>query len=78
MDYRKLNKVMTRDGYVLLLVSVTLDKLHDDLTTLDSKSANRHIPLSQASKPLTTFVVSDLDLFQFHRMPMGLYNAPTI
>lgn len=78
VDFRQLNKVTTRDAYPLPFVSTTLDKLRDAhyLTTLDIKAAYWQIPLSEASKPLTAFVIPNRGLFQFRRMPMGLHNAP--
>lgn len=78
VDYRQLNKVSLIDAYPLPFVSVTLDKLSDTrfLTTLDIKSACWQIPVSEASRTLTAFVVPSRGLFQFKRMPFGLHNAP--
>lgn len=46
------------------------------LTTFNIKSAYWQIPLSEELKRFTAFIVPNQDLFQYFRMPMGLYNAP--
>lgn len=76
--YRQLNEVSLPDAYPLPFVSVTLYKLRDarSHTTLDIKSAYWQIPVSEASRPLTAFVIPNRGLFQFKRMPFGLHNAP--
>lgn len=78
VDYRKLNSVTVRDSYPLPLVSDILDKLNNAhyLTSLDVKSAYWQVSVSEASRPLTAFVVPNRGLFQFKRMPFGLHNAP--
>lgn len=77
IDFRMVNQVTLRDSYPLPFVSATLDKLRDAkfLTTLDIKSAYFQIPLAEASRPITAFVVPNRGLYQFRRMPMGLHNA---
>lgn len=78
IDYRKVNKVTERDAYPLPPITQILDRLRDGryLSSLDIKSAYWQIPLEEASKSITAFIVPFRGLFQFKRMPMGLHNSP--
>lgn len=78
VDYRAVNAVTKKDAYPLPNMAGILDELRQAnyLTTLDLSQAYWQIPLSEESKPITTFTVPGRGLFQFTRMPYGLTNAP--
>lgn len=78
VDYRKLNKVTTKDAYPIPYVTATLDRLRDAkyLSSLDIKSAFWQVPMEVESKAYTAFTVPNRGLFQFVRMPFGLTNSP--
>lgn len=79
VNYKRLNEVSLPDAYPLPFISSTLDKLREAkyLSTIDIKSAYWQIPVAEASRPLTAFVVPTRGLYQFKRMPFGLHNAPS-
>ena len=77
IDYRKLNARTRKDAYPIPLIENCVDacKDADFFTLIDIKDAFHHVPMDEASIPLTAFVTPD-GLFQWRRMPMGLTNAP--
>ncbi len=77
VDFRELNKVSKPDAYPMPRVNDILDSLRDAkyLSSIDLKSAYFQIPLDEASKEKTAFVIPGRGLFQFTRMPQGLNTS---
>lgn len=77
IDYRKLNAQTKKDAYPIPLIDDCLRMCKDAnwLSLIDVKDAFHHIPMDEASIPLTAFVTPD-GLFEWLRMPFGLTNAP--
>lgn len=77
IDSRKLNAVTKRCAYPLPFISSILDRLGKTkfLSSIDLKDAFWQIPLTDASKEKTAFVVPGRGLFQFKVLPFGLHNS---
>lgn len=77
VDLRKVNEVTRADSYPLPKVNDILDQLRDAryISSIDLKSAYFQIPLDEASKEKTAFIVPGRGLFQFRRMPQGLHTS---
>ena len=45
-------------------------------STMDLKSGFWQVKMAEESRPYTTFMVGSLSVYEFHRMPFGLCNAP--
>jgi Reverse transcriptase (RNA-dependent DNA polymerase) len=77
IDYRRLNTVTVRDSYPLPRMDECIDSLGDArvFSTLDFNSGYWQIPVSPKDKEKTIFT-SHEGLFQFFRMPFGMWNAP--
>lgn len=78
IDFRKVNGVSKKDAYPLPNMLGILDQLRQAhyISTIDLSQAYFQIPLADAAKPITAFIVPGRGLFQFTRMPFGLSNAP--
>ena len=78
LDFRAVNEVTKKDAYPIPLMDRILDRLRDAryISTIDLKQAYRQIPLSRASREITTFSVSGKGFYQYRVMPFGLTNAP--
>ena len=78
IDLCKLNNRTIKDGYSLPSIEDTLDYLHGAVwfSTVDLKSGYRQVELEEEAKPLTTFTMGPLNLWEFEHMPFGLTNAP--
>lgn len=79
VDYRLLNKKVIKDRYPLPLIEDQLDALQDAkvFSTLDLKNGFFHVPVDDASRKYTAFVVPD-GHYEFVKMPFGLCNAPAV
>ena len=78
MDLWKLNNRTVKDGYSLSRIEDILDCLHGAVwfSTLDLKSGYWQVELEEEAKPLSTFTMGPLGLWEFECMPFGLTNAP--
>ena len=57
IDYRKLNRVIEKDGHPLPLIENLLDKLEDAVfSTLDLKNGFFHVSVEKESRKYTAFV----------------------
>ena len=77
IDYRRLNGITKKDVYPLPRVDDILDTLGDAkyLSSLDLASGYWQVTLDPNSCPKTAFTTYN-GLYEFVRMPFGLYNAP--
>ena len=79
VDFCRLNTVTKRGAYPLPQVNATLDKLRGAryLSTIDLKNSYWHVPLTEASKPLTAFTALGRGLYEINVIPFGLHSAPS-
>ncbi|CAM1296134.1 Uncharacterised protein r2_g539 [Pycnogonum litorale] len=79
VDYTELNKGVKREVFPMAHVESSLAKLGNGsiFTVLDANSGFYQIPLSDASKRLTTFL-SPFGRFAFNRLPFGLSSSPEL
>lgn len=77
VDYRCLNRVTKLDKYPLSRIDDTLDVLAGAkyFTTLDLASGYWQVAMEPSSVEKTVFTTYS-GLYEFHRMPFGLVNAP--
>ena len=75
-DFRYLSAVTIKDAYPIPRIDESLSKLGDAkfFTTLDLGSAFWQVPLRKKDREKTGFACK-LGLYQWKRMPFGLYNA---
>jgi hypothetical protein len=78
VDYRKLNRVTTKDVYPLPRIEDALSRLDGShyFTILDMQSGYWQVEMNPEDRPKTAFVTAD-GLYQFKVMPFGLTNAPS-
>lgn len=79
VDYRQLNKKITRDRYPLPLIEDLLDHLQNMkyFSTLDLKNGFFHVPVDRDSQKYTAFIVPD-GHYEFLKVPFGLCNSPSV
>ena len=79
IDYRALNAVTKKDGYLMPRVDDSLAALNGSryFTSLDLTAAFNQIPMEEDSKDLTSFSTPD-GTFRYNRMPFGLINGPAV
>ena len=79
INYRPLNAITKRDGYLMPRVDDSLAALKGSnfFSSLDLSSAFWQIPMDDASKDLTTFATPD-GVWRYNRMPFGLVNGPAV
>lgn len=72
-----MNKKTRKDAFPLPRIEESLDSLAGArwFTTLDLASGHNQVPVAEQDKPKTAFC-TPFGLFEFHRMPFGLCNAP--
>src|SRR5271168_2969314 len=76
VDYRKLNKIIKRDAYLLPRIDEILDSLGKAkyFTSLDLASGYWQVEMNENDKEKTAFVTKQ-GIFEFNVMPFGLTNA---
>ncbi|GFX91034.1 hypothetical protein TNCV_5106641 [Trichonephila clavipes] len=79
VDYRKLNRKLVKDRFLLPLIEDVLDKLQGAkvYTTLDLKNGFFHVDVNEDCKHLTSFVVPD-GQFEYNKVPFGLSTSPSV
>ena len=79
VDYRRLNKSIVRERHMLPTVDEITAMLEGArvFSVLDAESGFHQVPLSEESRPYTTFA-SHCGLFRFKRLPFGIACAPEI
>lgn len=79
VDYRMLNSITVKERYPMPNIEDEIARLSGQayFITLDLTSGYYQVPISEKSKPLTSFVTPD-GQYEFNRMPFGLANAPAI
>ncbi|GFW93216.1 retrovirus-related Pol polyprotein from transposon 412 [Trichonephila clavipes] len=78
IDYRRLNRKLIKDNYLLPLIDEILDCLQNAkiFTTLDLKNGVFHATVNERSRKCTSFVTHNAQ-YQFRRMPFGLSTCPS-
>jgi len=78
VDYRKLNALIKRDRYLLLLIDETLARIQDSkyLTWLNIIVIFNKLRMHSKSKDLTIFIIS-FDFYKYHVMFFELINGST-
>lgn len=79
VDFRMLNSVTVKERYPMPNIEDEIARLSGQayFITLDLASGYYQVPISEQSRPLTSFVTPD-GQYEFNRMPFGLANAPAI
>ena len=75
---RKLNNQTIKDAQSLPRIKGSLNCLDGAIifTNLDLQSGYWQVEMTEASKPLTAFMVGPLGFYKCVQMPFGLTNAP--
>lgn len=78
VDYRLLNGKTRKDAFPLPRIEESLDALSGArwFSTIDLASGYHQVPVTEQDKMKTAFC-TPFGLFEFHRMPFGLCNAPS-
>jgi hypothetical protein len=78
IDYRKLNKAMRKDQFLLPFIDQMLESLakHSHFCYLDGYSGFFQIPIHPSDQEKMTFTCP-YGTFAYQRMPLWLCNAPT-
>lgn len=77
VDYRKLNSKTSRDAFPLPRIDESLDALGGAqvFLTIDLASGYRQVAVHEKDRHKTAFT-TPFGLYEYHRMPFGLCNAP--
>ena len=78
IDFRKLNARTKKDSFPLPRMQETMESMVGArfFSSMDLKSGFWQVRMSEKSQQYTAFTVGSLDVYEFLRMPYGLYNAP--
>ena len=78
-DFKRLNKAVKRERYMLPCVEEVLHRLHKSkvFSKLDARSGFFQVPLDEASAKLTTFI-TPCGRYFYKRLPQGISSAPEI
>ncbi|GFT46336.1 hypothetical protein TNCV_3126931 [Trichonephila clavipes] len=78
INYRRLNRKLSKDNYPLPLIDDILDCLQNVqiFTTLDLKNRFSYVAVEERSRIFTSFVTHN-GQYQFRRMPFGLSTCPS-
>ena len=79
IDYRQLNKHIIRERRVMPTAEEIFAQVHGAavFSVLDAEAGFHQIPLSEASRHLTSFVCH-VGVFRFRRLPFGIACAPEV
>ncbi|GBL92706.1 Retrovirus-related Pol polyprotein from transposon 297 [Araneus ventricosus] len=79
IDYRRLNKVVVKDGFPLPLIEDILGRLQGSrvFSNIDLKNAFFHVNVNKDSRKYTSFV-SHEGQYEFLKIPFGLCNSPAV
>lgn len=77
VDYRKLNAKTRRDAFPLPRIDESLDALGgaEIFSTIDLASGYHQVSVHEKDRHKTAFI-TPFGLYEYHRMPFGLCNAP--
>lgn len=77
LDARKLNDATVKDAYPMPKISSILSRLNETyfISSIDLKDAFWQIELDENSRDKTAFTIPGRPLYEFVRMPFGLWNA---
>jgi len=79
VDYRALNRIVSKDRYPLPLIEDILDRLQDArvFSSIDLKNGFFHVSVSKEVRKYTSFVTHN-EQYQFLKVPFGFCNLPAI
>jgi len=79
IDYRRLNKIIVKDKFLLPLIEDILDRLQEScvFSTIDLKNGFFHVDVKKDSTKYTSFVTHE-GQYQFLKVLFGLYNSPAV
>ena len=77
VDFRQLNESVLREVHPLPKVEDTLAQVHGAVmfSKVDANCGFWQVPLSDSSKPLTTFI-TPFGRYHFNKLPFGISSAP--
>ena len=78
VDYRKLNDVTLMDAYPMPNQAQVFDALRGNtfFSSVDLASGHWQVPVAAEYRHKTVFVTPDGGLYEYVRMPFGLFKAP--
>jgi hypothetical protein len=80
VDFRLVNDCVSKFSYPSPRIDDAIDALSGAkyFSTVDLKSGYYQIPVAKEDRPNTAFFFPGGGLWQFKRMPMGLYNSAPV
>ena len=78
IDFQRLNALTIKDSHPLPHICETLENLAGvaHYSTFDLNSGFWQVPMDDASKQYTAFILGSMGLYECQSMPFGLCNAP--